>query len=122
MKVRLFLLPFVAVVACTTPDSGRGTAEAPLSCTLTSAELKERRGQLLPGLIDRAEGVSNLENGVRLRFASSPGLLADLASVIEAERTCCSFLRFHLTVEPGMGPVTFDVTGPPGTRELLRSL
>jgi len=94
----------------------------PIACTLTPGELNSRRAQLIPGLIERAEQVSDLENGLRLRFASSPGLLADLAGIIDSERTCCSFLRFRVTAEPGTGPVTFDVTGPPGTREMLRSL
>jgi hypothetical protein len=73
-------------------------------------------------LIDRAKNVTDLEDGLRLTFESSPGLLQELARVVDQERTCCSFLRFTLSAEPGTGPVTFEVTGPPGTREMLRSL
>jgi hypothetical protein len=57
-----------------------------------------------------------------MRFESSPGSFAELARVVDQERSCCSFLRFQLTAEPGTGPVTFEVTGPPGTREMLRVL
>lgn len=49
----------------------------------------------------------------------SPGLLARLAEVIEAERDCCSFLRFHLRLEPKLGEVALEVTGPEGTKALL---
>jgi hypothetical protein len=42
--------------------------------------------------------------------------------VLERERTCCSFLRFQIIAEPENGPIILEVTGPPGTRELLRSL
>jgi hypothetical protein len=54
---------------------------------------------------------------LRLRFASSPGLLAELAGIIDLERTCCSFLRFQVIAESGTEPVVFEVT-----REMLRAL
>jgi len=41
--------------------------------------------------------------------------------VIERERGCCPFLRFTLDVAPGHGPVTLEVTGPPGTRAVLEA-
>jgi hypothetical protein len=93
-----------------------------IACTLTPGELASRREQLLPGLMERAEEVTDIEDGLRMRFESRPGLLAELVGVIDQERTCCSFLRFHLTAAPGTGPVTFEVTGPPGTREMFRAL
>ena len=96
--------------------------DQPIACTLTPGELSSRREQLLPGLLKRAEEVTDLGNGLRMRFESRPGLLAELVGIIDQERSCCSFLRFHLTAEPGTGPVTFEVTGPPGTREMLRAL
>lgn len=94
----------------------------PIACTLSPDQLKSRRNELLPGLIKRASEVTDLENGIQMRFESSAGLLAELVQVIDQERTCCSFLRFKLTIEPATGPITFEVTGPPGTRELLRAL
>ena len=96
--------------------------ETPLACTLAPEELTAQRDQLLPGLIHRAAEVTDVENGLRVKFESRPGLLQELIDVIEQERTCCSFLRFNLTAEPGTGPVTLEVTGPPGTNELLRRL
>ena len=95
---------------------------SPIACALTPDQLSSRRDQLLPGLVQRAPEVTELENGLRMRFESSVGLLADLVKVVEQERTCCSFLRFQLTAEPENGAIVFEVTGPPGTRELLRSL
>ena len=93
-----------------------------VACALTPEQLDERREQLLPGLIERAKEVIEIENGVQLRFESSPGLLADIVKVVDQERRCCTFLRFQVTAEPDNGPILFEVTGPPGTRELLRSL
>jgi hypothetical protein len=41
---------------------------------------------------------------------------------VEAERHCCRFLPFTLTVEPGDGPLTLDLTGRHGTREFVVAL
>ena len=46
-------------------------------------------------------------------------ILATIAQTIDAERQCCRFLRFSITVEPDGGPITLELTGPPGTREFL---
>ena len=119
----LVLVLVVAATSCSVARSDIDDTQHPaVACTLTPAELSARRAQLIPGLIDRAESVTDLENGLLLRFGSSPGLLGELADVIDAERTCCSFLRFTVTAKPAGGVVTFEVTGPPGTREMLRSL
>ena len=92
------------------------------ACKLSPAELAARRQQLIPGLFERAEKVSDIPNGLRFHFICNPGLLADLARIMEQEQDCCSFLRIQLTMEASEGPVTFDVTGPAGTAEMLRKL
>lgn len=118
-------LVLLALAACAVPpsDANEPSATQPaLACKLTPEELQERRDGLLPGFIKRAEKVVDLDDGLSLRFQHTQGLLQELVQVIEAERCCCTFLRFRLTAEPGEGPITMDVTGPPGTRELLRSL
>src|SRR6266496_67822 len=91
-------------------------------CSLSPEQLQPRRQALIPGLIQRADQVTDLEEGLRLRFAHRAGLLAELTRVIEQEQDCCSFLRFQLSVEPNSGPITLEVTGPAGTRRMLRSL
>jgi hypothetical protein len=49
-------------------------------------------------------------------------MVPTIARVMDAERQCCRFLRFQLTVEPDGGPVLLDLTGPPGTREFSSAL
>ena len=93
-----------------------------MSCSLTPEQLLIRRQKLVPSLFKRAEQVTDIPNGIRFRFASRPGLLIDLAHIIEQEQDCCSFLRFELITEPSAGPITLDVTGRPGTGHMLRSL
>jgi hypothetical protein len=96
--------------------------DIPIACLLDAAELAARREGLLPGLAARALEREVLNDGLRWRFAPSRGLLELIASVVDAERQCCRFLRFDLTVEAGGGPVWLAVTGPSGTRELLEAV
>lgn len=96
--------------------------DLPLACKLSSAELRRHREGLLPGLVARAEKRITLKDGYRWHFAAGADLLADITSVIQAERRCCPFLRFVVATEPDMGPVSLEVTGPPGARDFLDQL
>jgi hypothetical protein len=91
-------------------------------CTLGSHEFNRKRTDLLPGLIARSIGREGLPDGLRWRFAAEDGLLAQIATVIDAERRCCRFLRFELIVEPNGGSIWVSATGPAGTRDFLASL
>ena len=44
------------------------------------------------------------------------------AAMIDAERQCCRFLRFDLRVEPDVGPIALELTGPEGTEAFLEAL
>lgn len=85
-------------------------------------------------------GASDTSRGTVIGFAASRGRLrgaagrastpicaderniATIARAVEAERHCCRFLRFGITVEPDGGPVFLELTGPPGTREFIGAL
>jgi hypothetical protein len=97
-------------------------SELPIACALTPTEITARRVALLPGLLARAEERTTLPDGGRWRFVASSKLLAAAAETINAERQCCRFLRFVLTVEPDGGPMWLEITGPQGTIELLETL
>jgi hypothetical protein len=101
---------------------GKDASASPVACTLSPDEFRRRRDELLPVLLQRAGQVMDLENGLRFHFAAAPGLLGELASIIEQEQVCCSFLRFQISIEPGAGAIALEVTGPAGTREMLRNL
>jgi hypothetical protein len=96
--------------------------QLPIACTLQPGEIRTRGDELLPGLIAHAESVEEIADGYRLRFGPSPGVLSLIAQVIDAERQCCRFLRFTLTVEADSGPVWLELTGPPGTQAFLNGL
>ena len=95
--------------------------ELPIACSLDANQLRTR-DDLLPGLLRVAKSVEDLETGYRLQFDASHDTLYSITHVIDAERQCCRFLRFELTVEAGGGPISLTVTGPAGTREFLADL
>ena len=97
-------------------------SELPVACTLSPGELAARRDALQPGIAKRATSVANIASGLCFTFASESGLLAELAHVIDAERQCCPFLRFELTVESAPGEVSLKVSGPEGTQQMLLEL
>lgn len=97
-------------------------SDLPIVCTLSSETITTRKMGLLPALVKLAECREDMPSGVRLRFSAQGELLQAISRVIDAERQCCRFLRFELTVEPDNGPVWLSVNGPPGTREFLTAL
>ena len=96
--------------------------DLPIACSLTPEQRGTRRRELLPGLVAAATSREPLPSGYRWSFDSTPGLVGRIAEVIEAERSCCRFLTFHVEAEPDLGPVVLEVTGPEGTREFLDQL
>jgi hypothetical protein len=96
--------------------------ELPIVCTLGPDALNARRQGLLSALLQQSAGRELLPNGLRLRFAPSGETLSSIARAVDAERHCCRFIRFTLTVEPDEGQFTLDLTGPQGTRDFVAAL
>lgn len=97
-------------------------ADLPIICTLTPKALEARRKGLLSELLRRSISHEHFPEGLRLRFAPSRETLSNMARAVDAERHCCRFLRFTITVEPDEGPVTLALTGPQGAREFVAAL
>ena len=97
-------------------------ADLPVACTLGPGALAARREGLLSELVRRAQTHEELADGHRLSFATADDTLGLIMKAVEAERQCCRFLRFQITVEPDGGPVSVELTGPAGTREFLAAM
>ena len=94
----------------------------PIACTLDPQALAAQRDELLPGLVEQAVEHRPLADGSAWRFTDAPGRLEQIARVIDRERCCCRFLAFRLVAMPEGGALWLEVTGPPGTPEMLRTL
>lgn len=116
-----------ATTIASTPDaSGCGcgstncaTSSAPVAlgatiatgptCSLGGGQMAERIAQW-HRLVGSATRRDKIPDGVR--FALDPSTdLGDLAGLVAAERECCSFFSFALTVDSA--GTTFEVTAPP---------
>src|SRR5262245_4818635 len=96
--------------------------DLPIACTLSPAALQARRENLLNALLRRASERGELPDGYRLRFAAESDVIGQIAAAVDAERQCCRFLQFSITIEADGGPITLDLTGPSGTREFLGAM
>ena len=94
----------------------------PIACTLPPDALRTRRDGLLADVLQRAAHRELTDDGLRVRFLPEIDTLATLVRVVEAERQCCRFLRFVITVEPDGGPIWLELSGPAGTREFIAGL
>ena len=71
-----------------------GTSNASeVTCLLTPDELQKQRKDSLAGLFQRAEKITDLQNGLRFNFAHGPGLLAELTGILEREQVCSTGYR-----------------------------
>ena len=71
----------------------------PIACSLDGEELERRVAAATA--VGRAALISHESaNGRhRLRFRSTPEIRERLEAIVEAERSCCPFLRLELTLE-----------------------
>ena len=97
-------------------------ADNPIVCTLSPDALKTRRDGLLADLLQSAEHHELTAHGLLMRFAPTADAVSTLARVVDAERQCCRFLRFVITIEPDGGSVSLELSGPAGTREFIAEL
>ena len=97
-------------------------ADLPIVCTLLPGQLNARVMELLPGVARRARSRAEIDGGCRFEFAATSESLRAIVEMIDAERQCCRFLRFRLTVEPDGASIELDVTGPSGTQQFLAAL
>jgi MerR family copper efflux transcriptional regulator len=89
-------------------DDSCGCVSEPVACTLAPAELPGRLQQWRD-LTAHVTARTPIDGGVRLQLAPATPL-GELAELIRAEQSCCSFFAFALTVD-GRG-AALEVRGP----------
>ena len=96
--------------------------EIPVACCLSDEELRKREATLLAQFKAALIGSEELNDGYVFRVPGDKRWIALVAELIVAERECCPFLKFEVSMEPGTGPVSVRMTGPAATEEFLRSI
>jgi hypothetical protein len=93
--------------------------ELPITCTLTEAEMRERRRTILDSVRRAVLNVTSLSLGYAYRFEPTSQVLAELGRLIDLERQCCPFLTFRIVIEAGNQPICLEVTGPPEAKGFI---
>jgi hypothetical protein len=96
--------------------------ESPIACTLTEAEIRERRQTMLDFVRGAALNVTSLPLGYAYHFKPTSDVLAHLSRLVDLERQCCQFLTFRIVVEAGSQPFCLEVTGPPEAKAIIADL
>ena len=96
--------------------------EIPIACSLTVAELQERRKNVLNKIAASLIDSQELPDGFRFRFSIDDSILQNLITVINLERRCCPFLNFKLSLEAGKDFASLGLTGRQGAKEAIREL
>jgi hypothetical protein len=93
--------------------------DQPVACTLTEAELRERRRTILDSIRRAVLDVSPLPDGYAYRFEPTSEILSQLARLIDLERQCCAFLTFRIIVEAGRQRICLEIAGPPDAKAVI---
>ncbi len=98
-----------------TVEMGAKPVLVPIACTLGGDDMTVRLEdwkQMLATVTDRTP----IKGGLRLTFEQTTSV-ADLARLVVAEQSCCSFLSFAITVDHR--GVALEVTSPPDGMDVL---
>ena len=96
--------------------------DIPIACTLTDAELRERRKTVLDAFRNAVLETTEVPQGYAFRLEPRSNVLAQLAHLVDLERQCCPFLTFKIIVEAGDQPFTLEITGPPEAKPAIANL
>ena len=93
------------------------SAERPIACSLSAAELDTRRAEI--AAIGR-DALRSVDPDGTLRFRADAPTRQRLETVVAAEAKCCSFLDMRL--RPDGGELTLTIVAPAGGETVAREL
>ena len=88
-----------------------------LACSLTDAELRERRAMMRKALVPHIVDCRLTGCELVLEFSNSQALRSKVEQFVDLERQCCGFLAF--TLSPPGEKLTLKIEGPEGTQSTL---
>ena len=92
-----------------------------LVCQLTSPELTLRKQEVIAVLKKQVLDSRETAHGFAYKFKGSDGILDQLSEFIKAERQCCPFFTFTLSVGQESEEVWLELAGPEGAKEFIKT-
>jgi hypothetical protein len=90
-----------------------------VACTLTTAQLHERRLEIMNTFRSIQVVTSELEDGYAFTFQVSSEALQRIGELVDLERQCCPFLAFRIVVDAGNQGMRLEVTGPVEAKKMI---
>lgn len=96
-------------------------SDRPIACTLNAGQMGDRLDEFRALFAASLRGKETTADGIRLRFAATAGVEAEVRDLARREQECCPFFTFTITAD-GEG-VWWDATvADPQARPLLDQL
>ena len=95
---------------------------AALACVPSAIPAAERAGHFAIArqlFTELAQERTELPDGYAIRF--QPDAFEAVVRFVGNERKCCPFMNFELSIAGESGPLWLRMTGPTGTREVVRA-
>jgi hypothetical protein len=105
---------------CTDPNC-QASSNHTLVCTLTSAEMKERKATVIANLQKELIEKKELKDGYAFKFKGTDAMVDELTSFIKTERECCSFFTFNLSVAGDKSAAWLELSGPEGAKDFIKT-
>jgi hypothetical protein len=93
--------------------------DSPIACTLTEAQIRERRREILDPFRAKISRSEILANGYAYVIETFPSILIEVARLVDLERRCCPFLSFNIGVQAGNQSIRLEITGPPEAKSVI---
>lgn len=87
------------------------TSEQPLVCKLDEAQKEERRPNVEALFVGKLQGRRETATGWAFEFPSDDEAFERIFEFVDAERKCCPFFEFEITVGSQGGPVWLEIGG-----------
>lgn len=82
-----------------------------LFCKLDEALNESRRPKVETLFLEKLQNRRETEEGYAFEFPSDDESCERVFEFVDAERKCCPFFRFDVTVEPDEGPIWLEIGG-----------
>ena len=97
-------------------------SDSDLVCQLTGPELIKRKNALQQEVFHKVRKISEQKEGFTFYFDDEDEFLLKLTDYMLAEKKCCPFFSFKLSIGANNAGIALTVTGPPEAKELLKEM
>ena len=91
-------------------------------CKLTGPELQKRKAALQQEIFSQVKELKEVENGYIFHFMDEGDFIEKLVDYMLAEKKCCPFFQFDLSILANNAGIAWKITGPPEAKEMIKSL